>query len=88
MYTLDGIAVAFADKKDISWQDGLFYQLVFQEHFKIIAWILNRMVTHGISVATDRHYKIFMLKFPWALLLTNITLNMRGRNGILILNND
>jgi len=46
------------------------------------------MVTHGISVATDRHYKIFMLKFPWALLLTNITLNMRGRNGILILNND
>jgi len=37
MYTLDGIAVAFADKKDISWQDGLFYQLVFQEHFKIIA---------------------------------------------------
>jgi hypothetical protein len=29
MYTLDGTAVAFADEKDISWQDCLFYQLVF-----------------------------------------------------------
>jgi hypothetical protein len=36
MHTLDGIAVAFADKKDISWQDCLFYQSVFHEHFKFM----------------------------------------------------
>jgi hypothetical protein len=30
-YTLDGIAVAFANEKDISRQDYLFYQSVFQD---------------------------------------------------------
>lgn len=49
MYTSDGIAVVIADEKDISQQDFLFYQSVFQEHFKFMAWIFNRMVTHGIS---------------------------------------